>query len=99
MYTLPSRNEPVLNSINSDPDLKHGNVLINASFHLECYCLINAWAFKKLSGQLTECANFKLPVKQRSLVHRVVDSILSKLPEKILTEKGPVAILFSFRIL
>lgn len=99
MYTLPSRNEPVVNSINSDPDLKHGNVLVNASFRLEWYCLINAWAFKKLSGQVTEHANLKLPVKQRGLVHRVVDSILSKLLEKSWTQKGPVAILFSFRIL
>lgn len=87
MSTLPSGNEPVVNSINSDLDLKHGNVLLNASFHLEWYCLINAWAFKKLSGQLTECDNFKLSVKQRGLVHRVVDSILSKLSEKKLDTK------------
>lgn len=72
---------------------------MKASFHLEWYCLINARAFKKLSGQLTEWANFKLPVKQKGLIHRVVDSILSKLPENILTRKGPVAILFSFLIL
>lgn len=67
-------------------------MLMNANFHLECYCLINTSAFKKLAGQLTVCVKF-LSVKRRILVDRVVDSILSKLLEKSWPQKIPVAVL------
>lgn len=86
MYTLPSRNQPVVNSANLDPDLRRGNMLINVNFHLEWYCLIDTWVFQKLSGQLTVCVFI---CKTKDFGSR--SCLLSKLREKNSSQKALVA--------